>query len=344
MNTYANKQHAAQSSEGDSGVALYPLKFEPILRPMIWGGSDICKFKNITPAADGIGESWEISGVEGKISIVGNGELAGKPIDEVLRTSKARLVGKKVYEKFGNTFPLLIKFIDARDDLSIQVHPDDKLAKERHNSFGKTEMWYVIKASSDAFLYSGFSTQITSDEYIKTIENNSFTDKLQKYDVKTGDVFFLPAGRVHAIGAGCFIAEIQQTSDLTYRIYDYNRKDAQGNLRELHTELAKDAIDYNVYGNYQTEYTNRLNQPVELVTCEYFSTNLLEMDIPLARHYNALDSFVIYICMQGHCTLKDNNGNSVFIGQGETVLVPAETESVLIIPSETTKILETFIK
>ncbi|MEA5045495.1 MAG: type I phosphomannose isomerase catalytic subunit, partial [Petrimonas sp.] len=249
-----------------------------------------------------------------------------------------------VYEKFGNTFPLLIKFIDARDDLSIQVHPDDKLAKERHNSFGKTEMWYVIKASSDAFLYSGFSTQITPDEYIKTIENNSFTDKLQKYDVKTGDVFFLPAGRVHAIGAGCFIAEIQQTSDLTYRIYDYNRRDAQGNLRELHTELAKDAIDYNVYNNYQTEYTASLNQPAELVTCEYFTTNLLEMDIPMARHYNALDSFVVYICIQGHCTLKDNKGNSVFIGQGETVLIPADTESALIIPSETTKLLETFIK
>lgn len=344
MNTNTNKPHAAQSPSMDSGIALYPLKFEPILRPMIWGGSDICKFKNITPVKDGIGESWEISGVEGKISIVSNGTLAGKPIDKVLRTSKARLVGKKVYGKFGNTFPLLIKFIDARDNLSIQVHPDDKLAKKRHNSFGKTEMWYVIKATPNAFLFSGFSTQITPGEYIETIENNTFTDKLQKYDVKPGDVFFLPAGRVHAIGAGCFIAEIQQTSDLIYRIYDYNRRDAQGNLRELHTELAKDAIDYNVYNNYQTEYTANPNQPAELVTCEYFTTNLLEMDIPMARHYNALDSFVVYICMQGHCTLKDNKGNSVFIGQGETVLVPADTESALIIPSETTKLLETFIK
>ena len=344
MNTHANNPRAAQSPEGDSGLTLYPLKFNPILRPMIWGGSDICKFKNITPVEDGIGESWEISGVEGKISIVSNGALAGKPIDEILRIGKARLAGEKVYEKFGNTFPLLIKFIDARDDLSIQVHPDDKLAKERHNSFGKTEMWYVINATPDAFLYSGFSTPITPGEYVETIENNTFTDKLQKYDVKAGDVFFLPAGRVHAIGAGCFIAEIQQTSDLTYRIYDYNRRDARGNLRELHTELAKDAIDYNVHNNYQTRYTARLNQPVELVACEYFTTNLLEMDVPMARHYGALDSFVVYICMQGHCTLKDNKGNSVFIGQGETVLVPADTESALIIPSETTKLLETFIK
>ena len=344
MNTNANKLHAAQSPEKGLGAALYPLKFKPILRPMIWGGSDICKFKNIEPVQDGIGESWEISGVRGSLSVVDNGELAGKSIDEVLRINRDRLVGKKVYEKFGDTFPLLIKFIDARDDLSIQVHPDDKLAKERHNSFGKTEMWYVIKATSDAYLYSGFSTPITSGEYIETIENNTFTDKLKRYNVKTGDVFFLPAGRVHAIGAGCFIAEIQQTSNLTYRIYDYNRKDAQGNLRELHTELAKEAIDYRVYGDYRTEYSARSNQPVKLVSCEYFTTTLLEMDIPMTRHYKALDSFVIYICMQGHCTLKDNKGNSLFIGQGETVLVPADTESILIIPSETTKILETFIK
>ncbi len=304
--------------------ALYPFKFQPIFKKIIWGGSDIYEFKNISPRQEGIGESWEISGVEGNISVVDNGELAGKPIDEILRTNKARLVGKKVYDKFGDTFPLLIKFIDARDDLSIQVHPNDELAKKRHHSFGKTEMWYVIKATPNAFLYSGFATPITPDEYVKTIEDNSFTDKLQKYDVKPGDVFFLPAGRVHAIGAGCFITEIQQTSNITYRIYDYNRKDAQGNLRELHTELAK--------------------QPVELVTCEYFTTNLLEMDIPMARHYKALDSFVIYICMQGHCTLKDNKGNSIFMEQGETVLVPADTESGLIIPSETTKILETFVK
>lgn len=323
---------------------LYPLKFQPILKKIIWGGSDICEFKKISPKQDGIGESWEISGVEGNVSVVANGELAGKPLDEVLQIHKAELVGEKVYEKFGDTFPLLIKFIDARDDLSIQVHPNDELAKEKHNSFGKTEMWYVVKATPDAFLYSGFATAITPEEYIKTVKNNTFTDKLQKFNVKPGDVFFLPAGRVHAIGSGCFIAEIQQTSNITYRIYDYNRKDSQGNSRELHTELAKDAIDYKVYNNYQTEYSPHINHPVELVSCEYFTTNLLEMDIPLARHYEHLDSFVIYICMQGHCTLKDNKGNSMFIEQGETVLLPADTQSTLIIPSETTKILETFVR
>lgn len=327
----------------DLGV-LYPFKFQPILKSVIWGGSDICDFKNISPRQDGIGESWEVSGVEDNVSVVSIGELAGKSLDELLSKYKAQLVGKKVYDKFGDTFPLLIKFIDARDDLSIQVHPNDELAKERHNSFGKTEMWYVVKSTPDAFLYTGFASPISADEYVETVKNNTLTDKLQKYSVTPGDVFFLPAGRVHAIGAGCFIAEIQQTSNITYRIYDYNRKDAQGNSRELHTELAKDAIDYKVYNNYQTEYSPQINHPVELVTCEYFTTNLLEMDIPMARHYENLDSFVIYICMQGHCTLKDNKGNSMFIKQGETVLLPADTQSTLIIPSETTKILETFVR
>ncbi|MDO5665936.1 MAG: mannose-6-phosphate isomerase [Bacteroidia bacterium] len=341
--TTNNNTHFSKFPSADLGV-LYPFKFQPILKSVIWGGSDICDFKNISSQQGNIGESWEVSGVEGNVSVISNGELAEKPLDEVLQIYKDQLVGKKVYDKFGDTFPLLIKFIDARDDLSIQVHPNDELAKERHNSFGKTEMWYVVKTTPEAFLYSGFATPITPDKYIETVENNTFTDKLQKYNVNPGDVFFLPAGRVHAIGAGCFIAEIQQTSNITYRIYDYNRKDAQGNSRELHTELAKDAIDYKVYNNYQTEYSARVNHPVELVSCEYFTTNLLEIDIPMTRHYETLDSFVIYICMQGHCTLKDNKGNSMFIRQGETVLLPADTQSTLIIPSETTKILETFVR
>lgn len=320
------------------------LKFSPILKSVIWGGSDITKFKNITPQQDGIGESWEVSGVKGNVSVVSEGEQTGKSLDELLKDKKDHLVGKKVYERFGDTFPLLIKFIDARDDLSIQVHPDDELAKKRHNSFGKTEMWYVINASPTAFLYSGFAKKITSDDYVEMVENNTFVDTLQKYNVKPGDVFFLPAGRVHAIGAGCFIAEIQQTSDITYRIYDYNRKDANGNSRELHTELAKDAIDFTVLPSYKTEYTSTENQPSELVSSEYFTTNLLDIDISISRDFKNIDSFVIYICMGGHCTLKDSSGNSIFIAQGETVLVPAETESLIIIPSESSKLLETYIK
>lgn len=333
-----------RNSSSDEGEMIYPFKFEPILKSVIWGGSDICRFKKIEPLQDGIGESWEISGVKENVSVISNGILAGTSLDELLSRRKEKLVGKKNYKRFGNTFPLLIKFIDARDDLSIQVHPDDRLAKARHNSFGKTEMWYVVNAAPGAYLYSGFEKSISPDEYIETVNNNTFTDTLKKEEVKTGDVFFLPAGRVHAIGAGCFIAEIQQTSDITYRIYDYNRKDAAGNSRELHTELAKDAIDFKVYDSYKTEYKKNINQPVKLASCPYFTTHLLELDIPMRRNYATLDSFVIYICMAGHCTISDDKGNSEFIRQGESLLIPADTQSVTIIPGESSKLLETYVE
>lgn len=321
---------------------LYPLKFKPILKSIIWGGSDITRFKNIEPIQDGIGESWEISGVEGDISIIENGHLAGTSLKTLLSESREQLVGSEIYHKFGNKFPLLIKFIDAQDDLSIQVHPDDKLAGERHNSFGKTEMWYVVKAAPGAFLYTGFEKEISPDEYEKSIEDNSFTDSLKKHIVKEGDVFFLPAGRVHAIGAGCFVAEIQQTSDITYRIYDYNRKDAQGNSRELHTELAKEAIDFKLYDTYQTEYNKELNKPVELVTCPYFTTNLLELNEFTKRDYSKKDSFVIYMCLEGSLNLVDNKGNSLFMERGESLLIPAETNYVEISPNNHCKLLEVF--
>lgn len=321
---------------------LYPLKFKPILKSIIWGGSDISKFKNIEPIQEGIGESWEISGVPGDISIIENGALAGISLQTILSEKREKLVGSEVYHKFGNKFPLLIKFIDAQDDLSIQVHPDDKLAGERHNSFGKTEMWYVVKAAPEAFLYTGFEKQITPEEYEKSIEDNSFTDSLKKHMVKEGDVFFLPAGRVHAIGAGCFIAEIQQTSNITYRIYDYNRKDAQGNSRELHTELAKDAIDFKLYDTYKTEYRKELNKPVELVTCPYFTTNLLELNEFTKRDYSQKDSFVIYMCLEGSLNLVDNKGNTLHIERGESLLIPAETNSVEISPNNYCKLLEVF--
>lgn len=321
---------------------LYPIKFRPILKSIIWGGSDITKFKNINPQQEGIGESWEISGVPGDISIIENGHFAGTSLQTLLSEKREQLVGSDVYHKFGNKFPLLIKFIDAQDNLSIQVHPDDKLAGERHNSFGKTEMWYVVKAAPEAFLYTGFEKQITPEEYEKSIEDNSFTDSLKKHMVKEGDVFFLPAGRVHAIGAGCFIAEIQQTSNITYRIYDYNRKDAQGNSRELHTELAKDAIDFKIYDTYKTEYKKELNKPVELVTCPYFTTNLLELSESINRDYKEKDSFVIYMCIEGGANIEDNKGNKLTVVQGETILIPAETKSVTVVPNNNCKLLEVF--
>ena len=323
---------------------LYPFTFQPILKKIIWGGSEICPFKGITPVQEGIGESWELSHVGGNFSVVAEGELAGKSLDELIQTYGKQLVGGQVMERFGTRFPLLIKFIDARDNLSIQVHPNDELAKARHNSFGKTEMWYVIKAAPGAALYSGFSKQIDADEYVERVKNNTFMDVLQRYDVAEGDVFFLPAGRVHAIGAGCFIAEIQQTSNITYRIYDYNRKDANGNTRELHTELAKDAIDYTLYPDYRTHYKAHTNATIELAACKYFTTNLLDIDVTMTRDFSELDSFVVYICMGGSATLQDNKGNKLQIHQGQTVLIPADTTSVTLIPTPSAKFMETYIK
>ena len=322
---------------------LYPFTFEPILKKIIWGGSDICPFKGISPVQEGIGESWELSHVEGNYSVVANGELKGQSLDDLIRTYGKQLLGEHVMEQFGTTFPLLIKFIDARDNLSIQVHPDDELAKKRHNSFGKTEMWYVVKATPDAALYSGFSQQIDAEEYVKRVENNTIMDVLQRYNVHEGDVFFLPAGRVHAIGSGCFIAEIQQTSNITYRIYDYNRKDANGKGRELHTELAKDAIDYTLYPDYRTHYKAHTNATVQLADCKYFTTNLIDLDTIMVRDFSQLDSFVVYICVEGRATLRDNKGNEILVHQGQTVLIPADTDVVTISPVPGAKFMETYI-
>lgn len=325
-------------------MKLYPLKFDPILKSIIWGGSDICKFKNITPLQDGIGESWEVSGVENNVSIVQDGNLKGNNLQELIEKYKEIFIGKHNFERFGTTFPLLIKFIDARDNLSIQVHPNDELAKKRHNSFGKTEMWYVINAAPKAFLYSGFSKQLTPEKYVESINNNTFIDYLAKHDVKKGDSFFLPAGRVHAIGAGTFIAEIQQTSNITYRIYDYNRTDSKGNTRELHTDLAKDAIDYKLYDNYKLNYSHKENDSVQLETCEYFTTNLLELDKPFRQDLTIKDSFVIYICMDGGCNITDASNTRIHVKQGETILIPAcNTKDILIEPENKVQLLETYV-
>ena len=322
---------------------LYPFRFEPILKEIIWGGDEICVFKDIQPRKTGIGESWEVSHVKDNVSVVASGELKGQSLGDLIEAHKEKLLGKKVIERFGTTFPLLIKFIDARDSLSIQVHPDDKLAKERHNSFGKTEMWYIINAAPNAFLYSGFAKTITPEQYVQSLEDDTFVSYLQKYEVKPGDAFFLPAGRVHAIGAGCFIAEIQQTSDVTYRIYDYNRKDANGNPRELHTDLAKDAIDYQVYPDYKLRPTSGKEEVESMVHCHYFTTNLIEAKEGKTITQTHDDTFAIYICLEGHAVLTDNNGYSIDLKQGETVLVPAEIQKITLQLQQDSKLLETYI-
>jgi mannose-6-phosphate isomerase len=275
-----------------------------------------------------IGESWEISGVKGNESVVAGGADDGMTLPELIERDREALVGKANFDRFGMEFPLLIKFIDARQDLSIQVHPDDELAWERHQSKGKTEMWYVVDADNGSSLRSGFAKQVTPDEYEQSIADNTITDLLKEYEIHKGDLFFLPAGRIHSIGAGAFIAEIQQTSNITYRIYDFNRLDDKGNPRELHTELSKDAIDYTVLPDYRTYYEERNDERVPLVSCNYFTTSLLKLTKPYEMPLENLDSFVILICTSGKGTVTDNEGNSVEIRQGESVLVPASVKGL----------------
>lgn len=314
-------------------------KFIPILKSPLWGGEKIATYKQIATDRKQIGESWELSGVEGDVSVVAEGPDAGKTLTELLARDKERLLGSRNYERFGTEFPLLIKFIDAREDLSIQVHPDDRLAWERHRSKGKTEMWYVVAADEGAHLRSGFTRQVTPAEYEKSVADDTITDLLTDHEVRPGDVFFLPAGRIHSIGAGSFIAEIQQTSNITYRIYDFNRRDANGNLRELHTEQAKGAIDYSVEADYRTRYEAVKDRPVELVACPYFTTTLYDLTRPCEIDLAATDSFLVVMCIEGSGTLTDDQGSAMPLRQGETVLVPASAKSLAVSPQSGIKLL-----
>ncbi len=319
-------------------------KFEPILKSLIWGGDKIIPYKQINSDQKQVGESWELSGVKENESIVANGPEQGTSLPALIARHGATLLGKANFERFGEEFPLLIKFIDARQDLSIQVHPNDQLAWERHQSKGKTEMWYVVSADQGAHLRSGFAKQVTPDEYAASVADNTITDILKEYPIAAGDVFFLPAGRIHSIGAGSFIAEIQQTSNITYRIYDFNRLGTDGKPRELHTEQAKGAIDYTVLPDYRTHYTAEKEQEVELVSCPYFTTSLYDLTDTKRLDLSALDSFVVVICLEGHATLRDDHGEELPIHQGETVLIPASTQSLQINPNTSVKILTSCIK
>ncbi len=323
---------------------LYPLKFIPIYKEKIWGGNKIKSVLNKDfGSLPNCGESWELSGVEGNVSVVSNGYLAGNSLEELVEVYMGDLVGDSVFETYGNEFPLLIKFIDANDDLSIQVHPNDEMAAERHNSYGKTEMWYVLQADRGARLQSGFNQQVDQEKYLEKLEKIELTDILNFEEVVAGDVFFIPAGRVHAIGKGILVAEIQQTSDITYRIYDYDRRDAQGNLRELHTDLALDAIDYTLFPEYKTKYDIKPNESVELASCKYFTTTVLELTAIVEKDYNKLDSFVIYICLDGELVVETESGSEL-IRTGETILLPASIENVHLKPvTASAKLLEVYI-
>ncbi|MEN7549389.1 type I phosphomannose isomerase catalytic subunit [Rapidithrix thailandica] len=323
---------------------LYPLKFRTIYKDKIWGGNKINTIleKDFSPLPN-CGETWEISGVQGNVSVVKDGALSGKTLTELIESYQGKLVGETIYQKFGSEFPLLVKFIDANDDLSIQVHPDDALAKKRHNSFGKTEMWYIFQADEGSKLISGFKKQVDKEEYLKHLNGKTLNDILNQEEVQADDVFFLPAGRVHTIGKGLLLAEIQQTSDVTYRIYDFDRKDAEGNTRELHTEEALDAIDFEVYPEYKTQYEKKKNEVVNLVTCPYFTTNRLHFDQEVERDYASLDSFVIYVCMEGGFTLNFEDGE-IEVGKGESILLPASLKKVKLTPKGAFKIMESYIQ
>ena len=301
-------------------------KFEPILKTLIWGS-----------------ESWQLSGVPGSLSVVFEGPEKGKTVADLLCEQHEQLVGRRSYERYGDVFPLLIKFIEANLPLSVQVHPNDELARKRHNSFGKTEMWYVLHAKKDAYLYAGFNRLLDPESYCRMVEDGSITQALAKHTLQEGDVFFLPAGRVHSIGGGTTIAEIQQTSDITYRIYDFGRLDKNGNPRELHTELAKDAIDYHVFSDYRTHYLPCPNRPVELVNCDYFTTSLLDLNQPIHFDHSAMDSFVIYIGLEDNCEFTDEKGEKVLLHAGQTLLVPASNGRLDLRPIGAAKLLEVHI-
>jgi len=323
---------------------LYPLQFKTIFKDKIWGGQKIKTylhkdFGNLPNC----GETWEISGVKSDVSVVANGALEGQSLADLLEQYQDDLVGKDVYDHFGNIFPLLVKFIDANDDLSVQVHPNDELAKKRHNSFGKTEMWYVIEADPGSTLIAGFNQQLDEQKYVAALNSGHIMDILNKEQVAADDVFFLPAGRVHTIGKGLLIAEIQQTSDITYRIYDFDRVDDKGQKRELHTELALAALDYNVYPDYKTEYKPEKNTDVHMVKCPYFTTNVMDYTQNVSKDYSALDSFVIHVCVAGAYTLKCN-GQEYAVKMGECLLLPKVIDHVELLTEGGFKILESYIE
>lgn len=312
-------------------------KFLPLLKQTLWGGDKIIPFKQVSEQMDNVGESWEISGVKDNETIaVGD----GRSLNQLVRDMKGQLVGEANYQRFGEEFPLLIKFIDARQDLSIQVHPTDEIAHRQGKSRGKTEMWFVMDSDPNAQLYNGLKMQITPEQYKQMVEDDSICDALAQYPVKEGDCFFIPAGRIHAIGAGCFLAEIQQTSDVTYRIYDFKRKDKDGNYRQLHTQEASESIDYKVLSDYRTSYEPHKNKGQLLVECPYFNTAVYDLDEPMTIDYSELDSFVILIGLKGAGTLTIDGEETTFRA-GESILIPANAQEVCTTGS--IKFLETYV-
>lgn len=306
---------------------LYPLKFNPILKERLWGGTKLGDIFGKPIENDITGESWELSTVKGDVSVVANGTLSGTSLQDLIDTNAEEVLGKSVVARFGKEFPILIKFIDAKQDLSIQLHPNDELAKKRHNSFGKTEMWYIMDADKGADLIVGFNKDVTKEEYQKSLEDDKLLDLLNYEKVKEGDTFFINTGKIHAIGAGVVLAEIQQTSDVTYRVFDFNRKDKEGNLRELHTEMAVDAMDYAKKDDFKVAYDTNTDVVNKMVDCPYFKTNYIKLTKDLKQDISNRDSFTIYMCVSGEAIVANETGEAT-IKKGETVLVSANSKAI----------------
>ena len=321
------------------------IRFEPLLKSTLWGGDKIIPFKHLNSEQQQVGESWEISGVADNETVVSDGPYQGKSLNILLHEMKAQLIGVDNYRRFGDEFPLLIKFIDAHQDLSIQVHPNDEIAHRQGKPRGKTEMWYIMESEPNSMLYSGLQKEITPEQYKTMVDDGTITDAIAQYKVKEGDVFFLPAGRIHSIGTGCFLVEIQQTSDVTYRIYDYNRPGLDGKPRELHTELASQAIDYKVYPEYRTEHTEDIGTANEILNTPFFSIKVIETTEPFHRNMIKYDSFIILMVLNGDCKLRvRSTGYEVTVPEGNSCLMPAAIADYDIIPTNgKTKVLEAFI-
>lgn len=324
---------------------LYPLLFHPNLHSVVWGGNRLRPYKGLAPSDEPIGESWEVSAVPTSTSIISNGFLAGRDLVSAITEYPDAILGKAVNEKYQGKLPLLVKFIDAKKDLSIQVHPDDEMAMREHGKMGKSEMWYIIKADEGAHLYAGFRQEITPEEYQRRIADGTITDVLAEHQVKPGDVFYLPAGRVHAICGGILLAEVQQSSDVTYRIYDYNRPGMDGNPRELHTELAAKALDYHVEQNYRTEYAETDNRALHIIDSPYFDVRVMEVSEPFHRNLVKYDSFIISMCIEGDCKIcVRSTGDEIILHEGCSTLIPAAIADYDVTPlNGKSRLLDAFI-
>jgi mannose-6-phosphate isomerase len=322
---------------------LYPLKFETVLKEKVWGGNAlVSRYNKKSTGSLKIGESWELSAVADNQSVISNGFLAGNNIEELIEVYMGDITGDSIFEKFGNEFPLLIKFIEAQEDLSIQVHPNNELARKRHNAYGKTEMWYILESKQGSKIYTGFNEGVTKEKYEESIRSGNIEDLMNVESVEAGDAFFTPAGRVHAIGAGTVLVEIQQTSDITYRIYDWNRKSSGKEKRELHTDLALEAIDFGQTGRNKIRKEPVLNKSENLVSCEFFNTNIIWLNKAIGKEYYFNDSFVVYICLEGEFSICWDD-NSEKVSKGETVLLPAMIKEVTLKPTGEVKLLEVYI-